>query len=348
MGEILVKTEMLMHVVNNTGHIVPTEEVLQRVDRGYPLLMKSEITSSIKNIYPALLSESKAEVDARMAGLIALVVALFIGFISFIAVCCCLRFWMELNRSYKKVMTPAKSREHLIHRVVDDDLGLNTTENPLWVEHSNENPILLKLKTYEEQELSMHVMSEFDPAIVSTNPQGLLNGGGPNGINLDAQSNTYATIQKSHGGTLRSLQLRELQRGSTGTLNLGEDPGESNDYATLDHLKTAITHLYVLYPKSPEIKELVTSFTGSTFQPPDGTNMANRPLPEEPLEGRRYSKGSIGHAFDERNKNLIVRNTFHCSCDALVIKIFISIKKIHFNPNLTQTNDFRSFAEIEL
>ncbi|RXG58466.1 Cadherin-87A [Armadillidium vulgare] len=55
-------------------------------------------------------------------------------------------------------------------------LGLNTTENPLWVEQ--------KLKTYEEQELSMHVMSEFDPAIVSTNPQGLLNGGGPNGINF--------------------------------------------------------------------------------------------------------------------------------------------------------------------
>ena len=50
---------------------------------------------------------------------------------------------------------------------------------------------------------------------------------------MDAQSNTYATIQKSHGGTLRSLQLRSLQRG---TLTLGEDPGESNDYATLDYL----------------------------------------------------------------------------------------------------------------
>ncbi|RXG58467.1 hypothetical protein Avbf_17154 [Armadillidium vulgare] len=156
---------------------------------------------------------------------------------------------------------------------------------------------------------------------------------------LDAQSNTYATIQKSHGGTLRSLQLRELQRGSTGTLNLGEDPGESNDYATLDHLKTASNSnlnrqgprvpgvetpssaVFVHERESPEIKELVTSFTGSTFQPPDGTNMANRPLPEEPLEGRRYSKGSIGHAFDERNKNLLMRNTFHCSCDALLIKI---------------------------
>lgn len=58
---------------------------------------------------------------------------------------------------------------------------------------------------------------------------------------LDGQSNTYATIQKSHGGTLRSLQLRSLQQqggsggGGGGTLNLGEEPGESNDYATLDH-----------------------------------------------------------------------------------------------------------------
>ena len=47
-------------------------------------------------------------------------------------------------------MTPAgKSQEHLIKRNIDDDLGLNRTENPLWVEQ--------KLKMYEEQELTMQV-----------------------------------------------------------------------------------------------------------------------------------------------------------------------------------------------
>ena len=54
-------------------------------------------------------------------------------------------------------------------------------------------------------------------------------------VQLDGASNTYATIQKSHGGTLRSLQLRALQ--ASHVLSLGDDPGETNDYATLDHLR---------------------------------------------------------------------------------------------------------------
>nr|XP_053634394.1 LOW QUALITY PROTEIN: cadherin-87A-like [Cherax quadricarinatus] len=249
--------DMLVHIVNQTEQVMPVH-------------------------MPASIETVEEEVDARLAGLIALMIVLFIGFISFIVVCCCLRYW---------VMTPSRSSEHLIKRNIDEDLGLNTTENPLWVDQ--------KLKMYEEQELTMQVMSEFDTTQVNVPPN---TSKGPSVTvdaewtperrssidlsQLDGQSNTYATIQKSHGGTLRSLQLRGLQQG---TLKLGEDPGESNDYATLDHLHHPASAQGprvpgVETPRSPlnqngDYHELRTSFTGSTFQPPD---LANRPLPDEP------------------------------------------------------------------
>ncbi|XP_027213278.2 cadherin-87A [Penaeus vannamei] len=277
------RTDMLVHVVNQTDQVMPIPVVLQRLDLGYSTLRNSSETFFIENVFPATVEAQRDEVDARLAGLIALMIVLFIGFISFIVVCCCLRYW---------VMTPSsRSTEHLIKRNIDEDLGLNTTENPLWVDQ--------KLKMYEEQELTMQVMSEFDTTQVNGAPPP---GQGPSVTvdaewtpdrrssidlsQLDAQSNTYATIQKSHGGTLRSLQLRGLQQG---TLTLGEDPGESNDYATLDHLRRPPSAQGprvpgVETPRSPlhqngEYHELRTSFTGSTFQPPD---IANRPLPEEP------------------------------------------------------------------
>ena len=72
---------------------------------------------------------------------------------------------------------------------------------------------------------------------------------------MDTQSNTYATIQKSHAGTLRSLQLRNLQQ--AGTMNIGDDPGESNDYATLDHLRKPRGSQG---PKVPGIETPLTAF----------------------------------------------------------------------------------------
>ncbi|KAK8743275.1 hypothetical protein OTU49_001344 [Cherax quadricarinatus] len=276
------RADMLVHIVNQTEQVMPVHMVLKRLDQGYATLTNNSNTFFIENVYPASIETVEEEVDARLAGLIALMIVLFIGFISFIVVCCCLRYW---------VMTPSRSSEHLIKRNIDEDLGLNTTENPLWVDQ--------KLKMYEEQELTMQVMSEFDTTQVNVPPS---TSKGPSVTvdaewtperrssidlsQLDGQSNTYATIQKSHGGTLRSLQLRGLQQG---TLKLGEDPGESNDYATLDHLHHPASAQGprvpgVETPRSPlnqngDYHELRTSFTGSTFQPPD---LANRPLPDEP------------------------------------------------------------------
>ncbi|KAG7153827.1 Cadherin-87A-like [Homarus americanus] len=278
------RADMLVHVVNQTEQVMPVPVVLKRMDQGYATLTNSSNSFFIENVFPASIVAVREEVDARLAGLIALMIVLFIGFISFIVVCCCLRYW---------VMTPSsRSSEHLIKRNIDEDLGLNTTENPLWVDQ--------KLKMYEEQELTMQVMSEFDTTQVNVPPNPVQ---GPSVTvdaewsperrrssidlsQLDGQSNTYATIQKSHGGTLRSLQLRGLQQG---TLKLGEDPGESNDYATLDHLHRPASAQGprvpgIETPRSPltqngDYHELRTSFTGSTFQPPD---LANRPLPDEP------------------------------------------------------------------
>ncbi|KAK8407296.1 hypothetical protein O3P69_002092 [Scylla paramamosain] len=298
------RTDMLVHLVNQTDQVMPVPMVLQRLDLGYSTLINNSHTASIKHIYPATVEEVEEEVDARLAGLIALMIVLFIGFISFLVVCCCLRHW---------VMTPSgRSTEHLIKRNIDEDLGLNTTENPLWVDQ--------KLKMYEEQELTMQVMSEFDASQVNVPPN---TSQGPSvtvdaewsperrtSIDLsqvDAQSNTYATIQKSHGGTLRSLQLRSLQRG---TLTLGEDPGESNDYATLDHLHRPASAQGprvpgVETPRSPlhqngDYHELRTSFTGSTFQPSD---LANRPLPDEPSS---TLPGSRNLAYNAQGEPVLV------------------------------------------
>ncbi|XP_050727023.1 cadherin-87A-like [Eriocheir sinensis] len=300
------RTDMLVHLVNQTDQVMPVPLVLQRLDQGYSTLINNTHTAFIKNIYPATVDEVEEEVDARLAGLIALMIVLFVGFISFLVVCCCLRYW---------VMTPSgRSTEHLIKRNIDEDLGLNTTENPLWVDQ--------KLKMYEEQELTMQVMSEFDASQVSVPPNAAQ---GPSvtvdaewtperrtSIDLsqiDAQSNTYATIQKSHGGTLRSLQLRSLQRG---TLTLGEDPGESNDYATLDHLHRPASAQGprvpgIETPRSPlhqngDYHELRTSFTGSTFQPPD---LANRPLPDEP-SSTLPNTGSRNLAYNAQGEPVLV------------------------------------------
>lgn len=53
-------------------------------------------------------------------------IVLFVGVISFLIVCCCLRHW---------VISPSddlKKKDALIKKAILDDL--TTTENPLWIE----------------------------------------------------------------------------------------------------------------------------------------------------------------------------------------------------------------------
>ncbi|KAF2367181.1 Cadherin [Trinorchestia longiramus] len=318
-------TDMLVHVVNSSGHVLAIDDVLKQMDKGYMQLTAPHHNFTINNVYPALLPSPSGGVDVRLAGLIALLLVLFIGFISFSVVCCCLRYW---------VMGPAaKSQENLLKRGFEDDIGINKTENPLWLDQ--------KLKRYEEQELSMQVMSEFDTtappgAILSMpSPDDL-----PHSVTLDAewnpdrsshldlaqidgQSNTYATIQKSHGGTIRSMKLRTLVPEED--VSLGGRPLDQYDYyATLEHRRGDMAERTPMHqvqgPKVPGVQTPHTNFsnvleglefTGSTFQPPDsgeGTSLsfANRPLPQEPLEGTTSSATRTPLRTDERGQPVLV------------------------------------------
>ncbi|KAA0203916.1 hypothetical protein HAZT_HAZT006958 [Hyalella azteca] len=320
-------TDMLVHVVNSSGHVLAIDDVLRQMDRGYMQLTAPQHNFTINNVYPALLPSTAGTVDVRLAGLIALLLVLFIGFISFSVVCCCLRYW---------VMGPsAKSQENLLKRGFEDDIGINKTENPLWLDQ--------KLKRYEEQELSMHVMSEFD----TTAPPGAMMampdpGDLHHGVTLDAewnpdrasrldltqmdcQSNTYATIQKSHGGTIRSMKLRGLAPDDDLAMS-GRHLDQYDYYATLEHLRRSdmaergSVH-QIPGPRVPGVQTPRTAFsnaleglefTGSTFQPPDsgdgsggGASFANRPLPQEPgMDGAARPRAAL--RTDERGQPMLV------------------------------------------
>lgn len=75
---------------------------------------------------PAYIAIVQDEFDLAVAGLVALVIVLFVGVISFIVLCCCLKHW---NLS---VPVETRRKEALIKKQIIEDL--NTTENPLWIE----------------------------------------------------------------------------------------------------------------------------------------------------------------------------------------------------------------------
>ena len=80
---------------------------------------------AIENVVPAFTTNLQEEFDVALAGIIALVIVLFVGAISFIVLCCCLKNWV--------ISIPAATqKDALIKKQIIDDL--NTTENPLWIE----------------------------------------------------------------------------------------------------------------------------------------------------------------------------------------------------------------------
>lgn len=81
---------------------------------------------AIENVVPAYIAIVQDEFDLAVAGLVALVIVLFVGVISFIVLCCCLKHW---NLS---VPVETRRKEALIKKQIIEDL--NTTENPLWIE----------------------------------------------------------------------------------------------------------------------------------------------------------------------------------------------------------------------
>lgn len=108
-----------------THNILPVPETLKVIDTKYDSLKQYYSGYYIENVLPALIVDKEEPFDPALAALIALLIVLFVGVITFIVVCCCLRHW---------AITPAnlKKKDALIKKAIIDDL--NTTENPLWIE----------------------------------------------------------------------------------------------------------------------------------------------------------------------------------------------------------------------
>lgn len=81
---------------------------------------------AIENIVPAHSKYVEEEFDLALAGLVALLIVLFVGTISFLVLCCCLKHWSM------SIPTETRRKDALIKKQIVEDLS--TTENPLWIE----------------------------------------------------------------------------------------------------------------------------------------------------------------------------------------------------------------------
>lgn len=110
----------------DTKVIGPVDDILKIIDSNYDFLKDYYAGFAIENIVPAHTKFVEEEIDLALVGLLALLIVLFVGAISFIVLCCCLKNW--------SISIPAQTRrkEALIKKQFIDELS--TTENPLWIE----------------------------------------------------------------------------------------------------------------------------------------------------------------------------------------------------------------------
>lgn len=119
--------DMYFHAVDSeTNAIIPVDNVLKDIDNNYDFLKDYYAGFAIENIVPAHAKFVEEEMDLALIGLLALLIVLFVGAISFLVICCCLKNW--------NMTIPAQTRrkEALIKKQFIDELS--TTENPLWIE----------------------------------------------------------------------------------------------------------------------------------------------------------------------------------------------------------------------
>lgn len=210
------KTDVYVHGVDRGGNytIAPVAEVLRAIDLHYDVL-RSYNDTAIVNVVSATAAPRKALLEPAIMALIALLVVLFVGFFMVIFTCCCIRNWdivsaglPEANNKpgastvvRERIMPTSRRPSVLASTSHSPSELLNSTENPLWIEKY--------VKPYEEQELSMRVVSDSESPIRA--------GGASH--SAAEQANPYATIQKPR----RALP----------SIHLGEEVGESSDYATI-------------------------------------------------------------------------------------------------------------------
>lgn len=210
------KTDVYVHGVDRDGNytITAVSDVLRAIDLHYDVL-RSYNDSAIVNIVSATAAPRKALLEPAIMALIALLVVLFVGFFMVIFTCCCIRNW-DLMAANGLIETNNKSAPVVRERIITTSRRpseaasilhspsemVNSTENPLWIEKY--------VKPYEEQELSMRVASDQESPMRPA--------GSSNNASIE-QANPYATIQKPR----RALP----------SIHLGEEVGESSDYATI-------------------------------------------------------------------------------------------------------------------
>ncbi|XP_021944400.1 cadherin-87A [Folsomia candida] len=166
---------------------VPVSQFLQALDLGHDHLRTADMPIVLHSAVPAVSSvdgdgneyyfNGGDAFDAAFAGLIALIALLCMGLAAIIACCCCINRMYEKDTDSEKqtiygpmskyplhVSHPSipgtpnmtmTGRHHNASNVGGGDMIEDmATDNPLWIDH--------KVKTYEEQELTMQVASELD------------------------------------------------------------------------------------------------------------------------------------------------------------------------------------------
>ena len=153
-------TDMYIHVVDGeTNEIVQPEEVVKVVDANYDHLVQYYDDVGIHQVVPAEVKSEEVVFDSNLAALIALALVLFVGFITFFVVMCCLKYWF-LTPTIRPVKLQESPRPVKPGSMVDDNVA-GGTDNPLWIDQ--------KYKAYEEQELTMTVLSDQDNSVISGN-----------------------------------------------------------------------------------------------------------------------------------------------------------------------------------
>lgn len=130
MGQIRMDwCDLYFHGIDpKTNEIVPVEEILKVIDSHYDFLKDYYAGFAIENVVPAHTIYIEEEFDLALAALIALVIVIFVGAVSFIVLCCCLKHWVVTIPTHHD----PRRKDFLIKKQTIEDL--NTTENPLWIE----------------------------------------------------------------------------------------------------------------------------------------------------------------------------------------------------------------------
>ena len=155
-------TDMFIHVVDSsTNQIMPPEEVVKIIDANYDHLAAYYDEMGINQVIPAQVKTEEVGFDSNLAALIALAIVLFIGFITFFVVMCCLKYWfLSANIRPMKLQESPRPVKPGPGSMVDDNVA-GGTDNPLWIDQ--------KYKAYEEQELTMTVLSDQENSVISGN-----------------------------------------------------------------------------------------------------------------------------------------------------------------------------------